>query len=651
LLGTLPFRYRLTIILVAMIVLLVATLDFISLRNIELRFRTLIDNNLQQTQGLVDQRLGDGYDQLYASGVIAADLKLVYDLLVDSGLSDATRNDMVSEELLPSLIGIDFMGVVDGDGQWRGVNDIDEAVNVSFSTLLEQLPSHSVLSQVLEGEASVGHLFIGGTMIQVVAIPVFIGEQMLGAVLLGKHFSQVHLDEISQTVDAVVGLIEQQTLVMSSSWPAQESFSRRLQNLGEEAMFTHNATLQVVLMGERYLIRHTTDENRFFPDYLVAKSLDAELLFVDGIRATTLWVSGLGVLVALLLSLLVAAGIAKPLERLRLATREVADENFSHRVPIKGADEFSALGLAFNNMMQGLEEKQVIRDALDKSVSREIASHLLDHGAVLGGESLDSSVLFADIRGFTELSERLTESQLIELLNRYFSKMNVCILSHDGVIDKFIGDAIMAIFGAPIKTPDHALSALTAALDMIVALDDFNNDIGERYGCQLRIGVGINTGRVVAGVVGSPDRMNYTVLGDQVNIASRIEGLSKYYGVSLIITEATLQELPAKEIEGQWTFRYLDRVQVKGRSTGLAVYEPLIRGEAVDGMVASYDRAMVAIMSEHFGEALEVLSTLLSLYPNDRASELLRTRCEGYLKNPELFSREYQSGVRIFDHK
>jgi len=193
--------------------------------------------------------------------------------------------------------------------------------------------------------------------------------------------------------------------------------------------------------------------------------------------------------------------------------------------------------------------------------------------------------------------------------------------------------------------------ALNAAMDMIAALDDFNRDAGERYGCQLRIGVGINTGRVVAGLVGSSDRMNYTVLGDQVNIASRIEGLSKYYGVSLIITEATLQRLPDTEKEQQWIFRYLDRVQVKGRSTGLAIYEPLMRSKAAGIMVDRYAQAMALMMAERFSEAAEVLSALLSLYPHDRASELLLVRCEGYVTHPDLFSREYQSQVRIFEHK
>jgi len=648
---SIPFRYKLTITLVAMILLLVGVVDFISLQNIESRFRVLIDENLQKTQRFVNQRLEDGYDQLYASAVSAADLKLVYDLLVDDSLSEATRNDIVAQELLPSLIGIDFMMVLDGDAQDHGVSDLVEGIEFSASELLGRLEGHRLFEAVLQGEPSVGHVFIGNVMMQVVAVPVFIGEQMVGCVVLGKHFSQKHLEKISATVDAVVGIVEQQRLVMSSRWEAKAHFAKRLDEIGEERLFSYNQTTQILLLDERFLIRHTTDENRFFPDYVVAKSLDAELVFVDGIRTSTLLVSGLGVLVSLLLSLLVAAGISKPIDRLRQATKEVEKENFSHRVTVAGSDEFAALGNAFNNMMRGLQEKQAIRETLDKSVSREVAAHLLDKGSILGGESLESSVLFADIRGFTELSERLTETQLIELLNDYFSKMNRCILSRDGVIDKFIGDAIMAIFGAPIKTTSHAVCALNAAMDMIAALDDFNRDAGERYGCQLRIGVGINTGRVVAGLVGSSDRMNYTVLGDQVNIASRIEGLSKYYGASLLITEATLQGLPDKEKEQQWIFRYLDRVQVKGRSTGLAIYEPLMRSEAASIIVDRYAQAMAELMDERFDQAAEMLSALLNLYPHDRASELLLERCEGYVTNPEVFSLEYRDEVRIFDHK
>lgn len=646
-----PFRYKLTLILVTMILSLVAVVDFISLQNIESRFRTLIDDNLQKTQRFVNQRLEDGYDQLYASAVSAGDLKLVYDLLVDDSLSEATRNDIVAQELLPSLIGIDFMIVLDGDARERGVSDLVEGIQLSASTLLAHLDDHRLLNEVLEGEPSVGHVFIEQSMMQVVAVPVFIGEQMVGCVVLGKHFSQQHLEDISETVGAVVGIVEQQRLLMSSKWEERAYFAKKLEDLGEERLFSNSKTTQISLLGERFLIRHITDENLFFPDYVVAKSLDAELVFVDNIRTSTVLVSALALLVSLLLSLLVATGISKPIERLRLATKEVEDENFSHRVPVVGGDEFSTLSKSFNNMMHGLQEKQAIRATLDKSVSREVATHLLDHGAVLGGESLESSVLFADIRGFTELSERLTETQLIELLNDYFSNMNHCILSRDGVIDKFIGDAIMAIFGAPVKTTNHALCALTAAMDMIAALEAFNRHALERYQCQLRIGVGVNTGRVVAGLVGSSDRMNYTVLGDQVNIASRVEGLSKYYGVALIVTEATLEALPAKEKAERWTFRYLDRVQVKGRSTGLAVYEPLARSESVDAMVDLYDQAMAALMEEDFSGAMDRLRELRTIYPNDLASERLFARCERYVELPEVFSHEYQACVRVFDHK
>jgi adenylate cyclase len=216
-------------------------------------------------------------------------------------------------------------------------------------------------------------------------------------------------------------------------------------------------------------------------------------------------------------------------------------------------------------MVVGLEEREKIRDVMNKVVSPEVAHELLQHGVTLGGEEREASVLFADIRGFTTLSEKLPPPELIQLLNAYLGRMSRVIEEEKGVIDKYIGDEVMAVFGAPLASQDHARRAVSAAVNMLKELRRFNTEEGRAS--PLRIGIGIATGPVVAGNVGSPQRLNYTVLGDTVNVASRLQGLTKEYGVPLILSGATCEQ-----VSSLFSCRPLGEVAVRGRQQATALY-------------------------------------------------------------------------------
>jgi adenylate cyclase len=245
--------------------------------------------------------------------------------------------------------------------------------------------------------------------------------------------------------------------------------------------------------------------------------------------------------------------------------REVLKGNLGQRLPVKREDEVGFLAHSFNEMVGGLEEREKIRDVMNKVVSPEVAHELLQHGVTLGGEEREASVLFADIRGFTTLSEKLPPPELIQLLNAYLSRMSRVIEEEKGVIDKYIGDEVMAIFGAPLASPDHAQRAVAAAVRMLKELQRFNAEEGQES--PLRIGIGIATGLVVAGNVGSPQRLNYTVLGDTVNVASRLQGLTKEYGVPLILSGATYEQ-----VSSIFPCRPLGEVAVRGRQQATALY-------------------------------------------------------------------------------
>jgi adenylate cyclase len=224
-------------------------------------------------------------------------------------------------------------------------------------------------------------------------------------------------------------------------------------------------------------------------------------------------------------------------------------------------------------------------------------------------QSRELTVLFSDVRGFTTISEGLPATELADLINGFLTPMTQIIHQHRGTIDKYMGDAIMAFWGAPIPDPDHAIRAVDTALEMVDALKVLNVRFAARHWPELRIGVGVNTGPMNVGNMGSEFRMAYTVMGDAVNLGSRLEGLTKTYHVSIIVSDSTRQAAP------EFTYRVLDRVRVKGKVLPVTIHEPLGRTEAV-GMaweeeLAMHQQAMELYWEQEWAEAEERFKGLL----------------------------------------
>jgi adenylate cyclase len=210
-----------------------------------------------------------------------------------------------------------------------------------------------------------------------------------------------------------------------------------------------------------------------------------------------------------------------------------------------------------------------VRDLLDKNVSPEVAAQLLRDGATLGGQEREVTILFADLRGFTTLSEQLTPRDLLTLLNRYLDRMSTAIEAQGGVIDKFIGDAIMALFGAPVDQNNAADRALAAARAMEAELAAFNTELAKEGRPPFGLGIGINTARVVAGNIGSHRRLNYSVIGDGVNVAARLESLTRTpeYRTNIITSAATVRAAQTSP-----PVRLLGSVKVKGRAELVEIF-------------------------------------------------------------------------------
>jgi adenylate cyclase len=270
---------------------------------------------------------------------------------------------------------------------------------------------------------------------------------------------------------------------------------------------------------------------------------------------------------ALGLALSVARSVAEPLGDLQSAMENVERGRLDTRCPVVSNDEIGRLTEGFNRMVRGLQEREFLRETFGKYVSQEVRDEILAGRIALEGEPREATILFADIRDFTPWVEASDPREVVRDLNAYFTEMETAIRTHGGLVVQYIGDEIEAVFGAPVARPHHAEQAVRAALEMRARLAAWNVDRTRRGRAPLRNGIGIHTGRVLAGNIGSADRLSYALVGDAVNLASRLQGLTKELETDVVVSGTTWARL-----DGVLPLRRLPAVKVKGRTTDVEVY-------------------------------------------------------------------------------
>ncbi len=265
-----------------------------------------------------------------------------------------------------------------------------------------------------------------------------------------------------------------------------------------------------------------------------------------------------------------ASVMSNALQRVSRALKRLEQQEYVHVEALRTGDELEDLALGFNTMVDGLKERDKLRTTMGKYMTASVMDHLLDGKVELGGVSIEVTILFTDIRGFTSISERMDAQALVGLLNEYFSEMVSIVMNEEGVVDKYIGDAIMAVFGAPVPTQQDPVNAVRAAVRMRQALVHLNERLAQRGIEPLRTGIGLHTGEVVAGNIGSERRMEYTVIGDAVNVASRLESSTKELGMNVLISEETYERT-----KHAIRARPIGEITVKGRAQPVQTYEVL----------------------------------------------------------------------------
>jgi adenylate cyclase len=281
----------------------------------------------------------------------------------------------------------------------------------------------------------------------------------------------------------------------------------------------------------------------------------------------------LGILAAVTIASLsigwrLASRMSRALSRVNGAMQRLEKQEYVKVDVVKTGDELEDLANGFNAMVDGLQERDKLRTTMGKYMTEAVVSHLMAGEVELGGKTLEVTILFCDLRDFTTLSEKRAAQEIVGLLNEYFTDMVECVMAEGGVVDKYIGDNIMAVFGAPVSRHDDAARAVRAAVHMREALAKLNERFAARGLPGLRFGIGLHTGEVVAGNIGSAKRMEYTVIGDAVNLASRLESKTKELATDILISDATYER--AKDVcKGEAA----GEIHVKGREQAVAIYK------------------------------------------------------------------------------
>ncbi len=439
--------------------------------------------------------------------------------------------------------------------------------------------SHYTLMETCEEEGEASCIVpINGDYYEIVIVPLLAPDPVawfcIGFLiddLLVKEFQELVLSDVSllrvdpeNSWSNIASTLSPNLLesllrtVLAESWETGRSISFQMDDREFVTLITalqeeHNSSIYAVLQRSMQEVLE--------PYHRLRKTL---ILFFLGVIA-----------LSIVAAFMISRTVTRPVQILVKGVREINKGSYDYRVSISQRDEMGELASAYNSMVEGLEERERVKDLLGKVVSTDIAHELLNKKVELGGEEREVAILFSDIRNFTAISEHRSPQEVLVLLNKYLSKMSSIIESYGGVVDKYMGDAIMALFGAPLQRGDDTDHAFNTAIDMCAAMDELNVDLEKSGFPQLGIGIGINTDVVVAGNMGSQNRLNYTVIGDGVNTASRLEGLTKEkkYDTRIIVSETSL-----KRTKEHFKTRSLGRVLVKGKDEPIAIYALLGRG-------------------------------------------------------------------------
>ena len=464
--------------------------------------------------------------------------------------------------------------------------------------------------------------------------PILFDGELHGVVLVGQELGAEVLADLKAISGIDLALLSRGELVATTLSPAaQAALAGRLASEPSAGGIP-----DWELAGERFLARRAAVIPGAAPgdaEFLLLASLDAELAFLRRLSQVLLAVGGGILLAALATSFGLARGITRPVAALGRAARKVGAGELDTKVEITTGDELEELGGAFNEMVAGLRERDLIKRSFERYVSKAVAEEVLRNPtlAKLGGSRREITAMFVDLGGFTGISEALAPEAVVAHLNEYFEAACGAILAQDGAVSEFQGDGIVAFWGAPLARADDAARACLAALGCEEALTALRARWEARGLPRLRFRIGLHTGEMVVGEVGSAERGKYAVVGDAMNLASRIEGANKIFGSRILISQAT-RERAGDAVE----CRELDAIRVVGRQQPVRVYEVLARKGALDPARArareAFAAGLAAYRARDWDGAQHFFEVALAHDPGDAPALALLSRIPALRAQP-----------------
>jgi adenylate cyclase len=464
-------------------------------------------------------------------------------------------------------IGVDLLWITDETGVLLALSPDEPLAGRSLADI-------SPLREALEtGETAAAIGEIDGRLMQLVAVPV-LGPDVIAYLLLGQAVDDALARRLQHDTGSHISFLTDGR-VYATSWPEKLRKSFVPAGITVSGLHDSKSTGRVALLrvaGDRYLsLALPIDAHVSEPLYaLVQGNYDRALAPLRALQARIAAIGTVALLAALAIGVGLARGITSPVQHLVAGMREVLRGNLRFRSRIEREDEIGFLATSFNEMVGGLEERERIKDTFGRFVSHDVAEAVLSGRVPLEGERREVSILFQDIRGFTGLSERLDPAALLKLLNQFFTEVVAAVEAEGGVVKQFVGDGVMALFGAPQAYPDHATRAVRAALGIVKRLATLNHALREQGVAPIEIGVGIHTGMVVAGLIGPDQRVEYGVVGDPVNLANRVETLTKDVRATVLISREIADRLGPAFVLGRSA-----TLPVKGRQQPVEVIEVL----------------------------------------------------------------------------
>lgn len=573
-------RNKLFVFISGIVLLLLSfTLFYVNVR-VGQQVRRKTEDEIKNTQTIYKKLETKNFKELYFfSSSLAEDPSL---RKIVRTTDSKTVHDYIS--YFQDKIGMDLIVMMDKDG--KEITSTDKA-----ETSTEAKSTPTVVNDVLDsGEPSGDYWFRDGKLYQIIAAPLVEAGYINGVIVSGFEINDAQARDLKKITQTEISFLLRKKVIATTYEKKktdprnrekalsdllhfysrnEKDILKKVKNVSRRAVKS-NAIYDVVVLNNDYLSFFSPligYGDKIVGIYVIQKSLDEALSFLRSIQNALLLGGALALLVSLFLSLSLARNITSPIEILEKGMQKVGEGNLDEEVKINLKDEIGRLASAFNAMTVGLRQKEALKKYVSRSAWQEVEERH-DGTVALGGKRVEVTVLFTDIRNFTTMSERLAPEEVIELINGYLHLMNDVILRHGGDIDKFIGDAIMAVFYSDAKL-DSAKKAVQCAYAMKEELALFNQMRKSKELNEIATGIGINTGIVVEGNVGTQDRLEHTILGDAVNLASRLEGLSKNSKHHAILLSETTYERAKDIAEAE----FFDKVLVKGKTIPVNVYD------------------------------------------------------------------------------